>query len=435
MHSRILRSANFKLALLYAAVFSISALVLVTFIFLSVRDELMKQAQARVEGEIAQLLGDYRDDGIDELRHDIRERIETDPANRLYYSILTADGRVLFDRIESTRARGWHRRISLSGHELLIDGVPLNDGSTLLVAADLSIIHEIEEAIRGRLAVMLLFVIVVAAMGGWLLSRRFLSRVDRLSKTAEQIGAGQLSARIATSGSGDDFDQLASTINRMLGRIEQLVGEVKHVSTDIAHDLRTPLGHVRQKLERMQQHGGSPDAIGEVIAMLDATLETFAALLRIAEIESGSRRSGFAPVDLSAMLNELAELYQPVAEEAGMRIRTTIAPDVTIEGDKALLMQCFVNLIENAMHHSQASELTVSLAGRAVMIADNGQGVGGATQEQLLQPFYRADPSRSGPGSGLGLPLVHAIVRLHGAALKLDDNCPGLRISISFPAS
>lgn len=432
MHSRILRSANFKLALLYAGVFSVSALVLVTFIFLSVRDELMMQARQRVEGEIAQLLVDYEEDGIDELRHDIQERIESDPANRLYYSILMPDGQLLFDRIDNTRERGWHRRISLSGQDLLIDSIALEDGYALMVAADLSIIHEIEEAIRGRLLVMLLFVMAVGAIGGWLLSRRFLARVDRLSRTAEQIGAGQLSARIPTSGSGDDFDQLAGTINRMLGRIEQLVGEVKHVSTDIAHDLRTPLGHVRQKLEEMQTHGSDPEKIGEVIAMLDATLETFAALLRIAEIESGSRRSGFAPVNLSAMLEELVELYQPVAEGVGMRMIPQIDAAVTIEGDKALLMQCFVNLIENAMHHSQASELQVSLKGRSVVVADNGQGVGGVTQEQLLQPFYRADPSRMGPGSGLGLPLVHAIARLHEAELTLTDNAPGLRIELRF---
>lgn len=432
MQHRILRSANFKLPLLYAAVFSISALVLVTFIFLNVRDDLVRQAQSRIEGEIAQLLVDYREDGMDELRHDIRERVDANAANRLYYSIIAPNGRVVFDRIQTTRERGWHRRISLSGHDMLVDSVALDDGYTLVVAADLTIIHEIEDAIRGQLLLMVAFVIVVATIGGVLLSRRFLSRVDRLGRTAEQIGAGQLSARIQVSGSGDDFDHLAVTINRMLGRIEQLMGEVKHVSTDIAHDLRTPLGHLRQKLESLQKKTGDEE-IGEAIAMLDATLETFAALLRIAEIESGSRRAGFAPVDLSLLLQELVELYQPVAEETGLAIVPSIEPQVSIVGDKALLTQAFVNLIENAMHHSRASTLQVSLHGREVVVADNGQGPGGATQEQLLQPFYRADPSRTGPGSGLGLPLVHAISRLHNAVLILADNQPGLRISITFP--
>lgn len=433
MNNRLLRSANFKLALLYAAVFSISALVLVTFIFLSVREYLVLQAHERIEGEIAQLLGDYRDDGMDELRHDIRERIEANPTNRLLYSIIAPTGRVVFDRIESTRERGWHRRISLSGQEMLLDSVVLEGGFVLVVGADLTIIHEIEDAIRGRLIFMMLFVMGVAAVGGLLLSRRFLARVDRLSRTAEQIGAGQLSARIPVSGSGDDFDQLAVTINRMLERIEQLMGEVKHVSTDIAHDLRTPLGHVRQKLEEMQKSGGTPEAVGETIAMLDATLETFAALLRIAEIESGSRRAGFAPVNLSEMLSELVELYAPVAEEADLQIVPQIESGVFIDGDKALLTQAFVNLIENAMHHSKASVLSVALKGRQVTVVDNGQGPGGASQEQLLQPFYRADPSRTGPGSGLGLPLVHAITRLHEAELILADNNPGLLISIRFP--
>lgn len=434
MQRRIFSSANFKLPLLYAAVFSVSALVLVTFIFLNIRDDLVRQAQDRIAGEIHQLLVDYREDGMEELRHDIRERVEANPVNRLYYSIIAPDGRVVFDRIETTREHGWHRRISLSGHELLIDSVALDEGYMLVVAADLSIIHEIEDAIRGQLLLMLAFVIAVAAIGGVVLSRRFLSRVDRLGRTAEKIGAGQLSARMPVSGSGDDFDHLAETINRMLGRIEQLMGEVKHVSTDIAHDLRTPLGHLRQKLEYLQKKTGD-DEIGEAIVMLDATLETFAALLRIAEIESGSRRAGFASVDLSAILQELVDLYQPVAEESGLRIVPDIAPRVVIEGDKTLLTQAFVNLIENAMHHSKATELRVTLKDREVTMADNGQGPGGATQEQLLQPFYRADPSRTGPGSGLGLPLVNAIARLHAAALLLADNRPGLRIVLGFKAA
>lgn len=429
--SRILRSVNFKLALLYAAVFSFSALVLVTFIFITTRDYLVQQAHDRVDGEIQQLLVDYRDDGMDELRHDIRERIESNPANRLYYSIIAPDGRLVFDRIDTDTKRGWRRRISLSGNELLIDSVALEDGYTLMVAADLAIIHEIENAVRGRLLVMMLFVLAVGAVGGWLVSRRFLKRVDRLSRTAERIGGGDLAARIPLSGSGDDFDQLATTINRMLGRIELLMQEVKHVSTDIAHDLRTPLGHLRQKLEKLQAKSADAEEIGEAIAMLDLALETFAALLRIAEVESGSRKAGFAPVDLSALLTHLAELYQPVAEEAAMRIDATIAPDVQIVGDKALLTQCFVNLIENALHHSGGTLLQVMVEGKTVTIADNGQGVS-VTQEQLLQPFYRADSSRQTPGVGLGLPLVKAIAGLHDATLVCSDNQPGLRVTLNF---
>lgn len=431
MANRILNSANFKLALLYAAVFSFSALVLVTFIFINTRDYLVQQAHERIDGEIQQLLVDYRQDGLDELRHDIRERIDTNPANRLYYSIIAPDGRIVFDKIDTNTKRGWHRRISLSGNELLIDSVALDDGYTFMVAADLSIIHQIENAVRGRLLVMLMFVLAVGAVGGWLVSRRFLKRVDRLSRTAERIGAGDLAARIPLSGSGDDFDHLARTINRMLERIEQLMEEVKHVSTGIAHDLRTPLGHLRQKLEALQKKSDDAEEIGEAIAMLDLALETFAALLRIAEIESGSRRAGFAPVDLSALLTHLAELYQPVAEEANIHIDMAIAPAVEIVGDKALLTQCFVNLIENALHHSGASVLRIALEGRTVTVADNGRGVN-VTQEQLLQPFYRADSSRQTPGVGLGLPLVKAIAGLHGAVLTCSDNQPGLRITLGF---
>lgn len=433
MPNRILRSAHFKLTLLYAAVFSISVLVLVTFIFLNVRGYLESQARNHIAFEVAQLMGDYGDDGMDELRHDIHERIEASPTNRLLYAVRSADGRFIFDRMEADH-EGWQRFTNADGHDVLVHATPLDGGYTLLVGADLGLMQEIENAIRNRLFLMLLFVLAVAGAGGWWVSRRFLARVDRLGRTAEQIGSGNLSARIALAGSGDDFDQLAITINRMLERIEQLMGEVKHVSTSIAHDLRTPLGHLRQKLETLQAKSEKAGEIGEAITMLDRALDTFGAILRIAEIESRARRAGFSPVDLSALLNHLADLYQPVAEEAGMRIDRQIASGIVIQGDRALLTQCFVNLIENALHHSKATMLTIGLGGALATIADNGQGVGEVTQEQLLQPFYRADNSRQSPGNGLGLSLVKAIAGLHDAQLTLADIRPGLQVSLRFPA-
>lgn len=436
MPNRILRSANFKLAMLYAAVFSISALVLVSFIFLSVRDYLEQQARSHIEFEVAQLMGDYKDDGIDELRHDIHERIEASPANRLRYTVRRPDGRLIFDGL-AVQGKGWQRFFD-NGKETLVHATALAEGYTLIVGADLGLIQDIENAIRNRLFMLLLFVLVVASSGGLLVSRRFLARVDHLGKTAEQIGAGQLSARIPLNGTDDDFDQLGGTINRMLDRIEQLMGEVKHVSTAIAHDLRTPLGHLRQKLERIEQSSVDKKEIREALGILDGALETFNGLLRIAEIESGSRRAGFIHVDLSMLLNRLADAYSPMVEEQGMQLKTSIAPAISIEGDDVLLTQSFSNLIENAIRHSGGKNITMALERNAAdciaSVSDDGVGVPVSQHVSLLQPFYRGDASRSTQGNGLGLSLVRAIASLHHAQLTLANTSPGLLISLRFNA-
>lgn len=441
MLTRVLRSANFKLALLYAAVFSVSVLVLVTVIFLSVREDIEMQARTHIESEIAQLMGDYADDGMDELRHDIRERIDTGGSRRLRYSIVAPDGKSIFDALDAPAGRkGWHRKLSLSGDDLLIDSVPLEDGYTLLVAADLSIIHDIEDAIRGQLFALLLFIAAAAAMGGLVLSRRFLARIDRISRTTEQVGAGNLSARLPMAGTGDDFDQLSATINRMLERIEQLVGEVQHVANGIAHDLRTPLGHLRQTLEQIRSEAENPRQqakMDEALEQLDGALATFSALLRIAEIESGSRKAGFARFDLSALMQQMVELYQPVAEEAGITLSAALKPNLCIEGDAALMRQYFSNLIENALRHSGGTQLQLGLKAEGSQIIaevrDNGVGIAQTDHVVLVQPFFRADASRSTPGNGLGLPLAKAISRLHEAELHFADAGPGLVVQLVFP--
>jgi len=439
MLSRVLRHANFKLALLYAAVFCVSVLVLVTVIFLSVREDIERQARTHIEEELAQLMVDYREDGLRELQHDIRERIENGGVNRLRYALIGPDGTRRFDAIDAPSRRGWYRRFSLSGDDLLIDSIPLDGGYSLLVAADLGIIHDMEDAIRGQLFLLVLFIVLAAGLGGVLVSQRFLGRIDRISRATEQVGAGNLSARLPIAGTGDDFDQLSTTINRMLERIELLVGEIRHVATGIAHDLRTPLGHLRQKLESIRTHTNDEaqrNRVDDALDQLDGALATFSALLRIAEVESGSRRAGFAPCNLSAQLAQLAELYQPVAEEQGIALTTHLKTNVWIEGDAALITQCFANLIENALRHSGGTllQLRLSTEGKRVLaeLRDNGCGIASTDPVVLVQPFFRADASRSTPGNGLGLSLVRAIANLHDAPLHFVDASPGLAVQLIF---
>jgi signal transduction histidine kinase len=439
MPARLLRTANFKLALLYAVVFSISVFLLGIIVFFSGRNSLEEQLRTRIEAEAAQLLAGYRGDGLEELQHDIKERIEANPAHRLRYSLQSPNGRVVFDRIVFPYSPGWHRMTTPKGDDLLLLTTVLDGGYLMAVAADMDGVTAIERTVRNTFLLAFVFALFLSITGGVVVSRRFLARVDRLTRAAESIGRGNLSERVPVSGAGDDFDQLAMIINRMLGRIERLVEDVRQVSTSIAHDLRTPLGKLRQKLEALQELQASSTSQAlceEALSMLDETLETFSALLRIAEMESGSFSAAFTPVDLSALLPHLVELYRPVAEEQSQELTAEIAPFLRVKGDKSLLTQLFANLIENALRHTGAGTHihVTARQEKSVIVAqvcDDGPGIPTSERELITKPFYRLDRSRHTRGSGLGLSLAAAIAALHEASLRLEDNAPGLRISVS----
>lgn len=421
---RLAHTANFKLAMLYAAIFFASVSVLGVVLYIDVQQSLENQMKDRIQSEMEQLLGDYRDDGMNELRHDVRERIEASPSSRLRYYIQNADGRIIFDKLHAIpREKGWHQIAHLI---LLVE--PLHDGYVLAIGGELTAIHDMQDVMLHGLLMAFLFTVVLAIIGGLIVSRRFLKRVDRLGRTAEMIGAGDLSQRIALTGAGDDFDQLAMTINRMLERIEQLMGEIQHVTTNIAHDLRTPLTRLRNTLETQQEK--NPE-IADAITLLDESLNTFSALLRIAEVESGARRDGFAQVDMSALMRQLAETYAVVAEEKGITLHRYIAAGVQLQGDKHLLAQMFSNLIENAIKHG-GREITVSLQMNGASVRDNGAGIPETERTNILKPFYRLDKSRTTRGNGLGLSLVAAIAALHGMKLTLADAKPGLGVELAF---
>lgn len=426
---RLLRTANFRLALSYALMFGASVVVLGAIAYFDVRRSLEDQLRLHVSSEVEQLLHDYREDGLDELRHDIRERIENNDGQRLRYSVANADGKSIFDALPHTSQQGWHRITEQKRH-LLAFTQPLDRGYRFTVAADMEQIRAVERAMLHACLLIVLGSLAFGVTGGLIMSNRFLTRVDALSRTAESIGRGDLSQRIATDGSGDDFDQLATTINRMLERIEVLMNEVRHVSTSIAHDMRTPLTRLRYKLERL----GDSGEVAEALALLDETLATFSALLQLAELESGARRQHFTRVDLSQVLEQLAEAYEPTIEGSFTR---RIAPHIHIHGDANLLRQLFANLIENAMRHGGAPlDLCLELRreGNAaiVRVADHGPGIPPERHAEVLRPFQRLDTSRTTRGNGLGLSLVTAILRLHESELYLSDNQPGLALDIQF---
>ena len=250
---------------------------------------------------------------------------------------------------------------------------------------------------------------------------------------------GDLSARIPVRGTQDEIDQLIASLNAMLGRIQQLMDGLRQVSSDIAHDLRTPLGRLRQHLEDARERAKTTAeydaATDAAIEEADGLLETFSALLRIAQVEAGAQKSAFADIDLSALARSIGEAYQPAAEDSGHTLDIRIDDGVHFTGDRQLLAQMISNLVENALHHTPSGS-TVALAvrktapGFAIEVADNGPGIPEDERGKVFDRFYRLDRSRSTAGSGLGLALVKAIAGLHGLTIELVDRKPGLGVVV-----
>jgi len=346
-----------------------------------------------------------------------------------------------------------HRRLP-SGFSTLDteDGIPgLTDGRALVReignGMTLTVIAETEpvdnyNAERLRIYVTgfgaIILLVVVALM---LLMRTISRRITALNMTAEAIIDGDLRSRVPTSGVRSEFDEQARIFNRMLDRIGELMAEIGNISNDIAHDLRTPLARLRNQLTQIERQASTPELRAEAAAAIaqgDQLLEMFAAVLRIAEIDAGDRRAGFAPLDLAALAEETGGILQPVAEESDHQIDLTICEAAPVTGDRQLLTQAIHNLIENALRHTPpgthiALSVTVSGDQALLAVADNGPGIPEDQRERALRRFGRVDKSRTRPGHGLGLPLVDAIARLHRGTLALGDAGPGLVVTMTLP--
>jgi signal transduction histidine kinase len=418
--------------------------------FWSTRSALEQQLTRRIEAETMLLEQEFRSNGIDGLIATVRQR--TSVNGTLDYFVVDAAGKRLAGDLPIASDRlGWVEtdsgqdaggRPNSDNETVRALVTELDGGFRLGVGEDLEQVGEMEETFLGILGSALGIVLVLGIGGGLLLSAAFLRRVDMITRTADAIIEGDLSRRIERTGSGDDFDHLSATLNAMLDRIAGLMENLRQVSNDIAHDLRTPLSRLRQDLEEAQKRDLTVSDFKRVIdgavAEADVLLETFSALLRIAQIEAGTRRSAFRPVDLSDVARTVAEAYAPAVEESGRTLRAEIADGVQINGDRGLLSQLFVNLVENALHHTPpgttiALRLSHQPAGALAEVADTGSGIPAEERFKVFRRFYRLERSRTTPGSGLGLSTVAAIVELHHAAIELLDNEPGLRVMIRFP--
>jgi len=448
---RVLRTTSFRLTLLYAGLFCASVLLLFGAMFWFGTGYVAGQIDKTVSNEIAEINLNAAGRGFEGLRSVVASYSQHAPPG-VYYLLLDASGRTRAGNIPTLDpilgVRNWPSRkngghFPRARHGVRGLGVRAASDSYLFVGLDSFELGEMREMVARAFIWGLLGTILLALGGGMLMSLGLLRHVETISQTSRDIIAGDLSRRIPVRGSNDEFDHLGASLNAMLDRIEGLMDGLRQVSSDIAHDLRTPLTRLRQRLELARRRGHSVaelhGALDGSINDVDAILDTFAALLRIAQIEAHTKAAGFTSLDLSKMLGDMAETYQSVAEESGYVLTGEIAPRLFIVGDRELLPQLFSNLIENALRHSpKGSRIDVQAnvvpEGAEVLIADNGPGIPLDMREKVFQRFFRLERSRTTEGTGLGLSLAGAISAQHGARIELSDNHPGLRVRLIFPA-
>jgi signal transduction histidine kinase len=321
----------------------------------------------------------------------------------------------------------------------------LPGGYHLLVGRDLALFLPLERRFAWGLAAAIGFLLVIGVTGAILMRRELLTRVQGIDVTVSAIMQGDLRHRLAVRKSGDELDTLSQTLNGMLDHIEYLIRGISNVSNSIAHDLRTPLAELRSRLEELAlTRPPTAETFTEIdaaVADVDRVMRIFNALLRLAEIDSGARRSGFVRVDAAAVAAEVVEFYEPAAEQKGVLFSFEAADDAAVAGDPVLLAQALSNLIDNSLKSvSERGAISVRVGKRPdgaveIAVADDGPGIAEADRSKATERFFRGDSSRGTPGVGLGLSIVEAVAKLHGGALQLLDNHPGLLAQMVLPVS
>jgi signal transduction histidine kinase len=446
----LLRSTAVRLALGYAALFVVSSLLLVGFLWWRTALYLDREIDAVIIADGQAIADRLRDFGLPGAVETINERVaQTGDEHAIYLlvdpTLVPVAGNLQAWPLAVGSSPGWYqidlaRNGRLYATRALVVGLP--GGYHLLVGRDVQDRVEVRALIVAGLGWSSLAALGLAVLGGFLIRRAVLRRVETINRTASAIVQGDFSRRVPTRGSSDEFDQLVRTINAMLEQIERLVEGVRNASNVVAHDLRTPLAELRARLEALirarPSAGTTYDEIHNAVADIDRIIKIFNALLRLAEIDSGVRRSGFRSVDLSEMTNEVAELYGPLAEEKGLALKVDVPPGITVRGDPELLAQAVGNLVDNAIKYAprQGNVLLHVAPGREdqvlIEVADNGPGIPQPERSRVTERFYREHRDAGTEGVGLGLSIVEAVARLHGGALSFSDNGPGLVVSLTL---
>ena len=407
---------------------------------------LIARIDSSLSDEVHTLSAEYASGGDRELGEAIVDRQATWSMTRMLYGVYASDGRRIMGSFSaSMQPPGFstaafydpHDRRHESARVLSVD---LKAGKRLVVAADLDSIEPIETTVLTVLAFALAGVFILGALGAMILGSYLRLRLNSINLSAQAIIGGDISKRMPVGARGDEFDQLGTTLNRMLDRIEGLLDNLRQVSSDIAHDLRTPLSRLRARLEQGLStcERSRTVLVEEAIERVDDVLSLFAAILRIAEVESGETKRLFKLVDLSALVAQLSESYTLSFEDQDRTLLSSIEPEMTVNGDRELIAQAVINLLENAQRHTSPGaivRITLVRAGpfACIAVVDNGAGVPTSQLHRITQRFARLETDRKTPGHGLGLSLVTAVAALHGGRLVLRNVEPGLSAVFEIP--
>jgi signal transduction histidine kinase len=441
------RSAPLRIAATYTVIFALSFLLVLAVIYWAASRDVEEQIRLTIEQDVRELRNVYELQGIPGVVEDIGVLASSVEASRSFYLLQDQGGKVVVGTGGAeamTPFEGWQEkpflRASKRPDHFILFGARLG-GFFLVVGRRAHPVWEVQEAILKSFGWALGVMVPLALLGGLVMGQRSFRRVETIGSAMRQIAEGDLSRRVPVTGTGDEIDRLARDINRVLQEIERLMDQLKQVTNDIAHDLRTPLGRLRQGLEHAVDKEmtvpGYRAGVEKAIAEIDGILSTFNAILHIAQIEAGKRRARFAEVSLSELGQSVLDIYGSVAEDRLHELEGVVEKDVVLRGDRDLLMQLLVNLVENAICHTPpGTRIGLTIAREAdhptILVTDNGLGIPLEERERVFRRFYRLDRSRATPGSGLGLALVEAIANLHGATVELADNAPGLRVILRF---
>jgi signal transduction histidine kinase len=446
-----LHSAGVRFAAIYALLLAISAAALALFLWWATAGLLDRQTEAAIQADVQSLSERFAAGRLPALALTIEDRLTQNVEDDAIYLLVDQAGRRIAGNLEH-----WPQSVEESGalYELpveragvrslaLVESYPLPGGLRLLIGRDIQVRAHLRSLLTDALLWALLVVLAMASFGALVVRSLFRRTLANVSATAAAIAAGDFTQRVRLTGRGDEFDQLAETINDMLDRMARLMEGVREVSNAIAHDLRTPITRARARLEDAAAHAGSVTelrgAIERATADLDGIVAVFQALLRIAEIEAGSRRSAFARFDVAPLLADVAEFYGPVAEEKGIALSVDAPTRLPIHGDRELIQQAVANLVDNAVKFSRPGDAVrisaaVSPDGVEISVADQGPGIPEADLVRVTERFFRGEIARNTPGSGLGLALVQAVALLHGGSLRMADAGPGLAAIIVLPS-
>lgn len=444
----VARSFVFRLTIVFGAIMTISIAFLLALLYTVTVGALSQQLDRDIGAEFDSLASEASMGGPESIAAEVAERTVALSRTQFVYALFDKGGhRVAGSTLHAPPKNGWTiLDISPDSHGTPGDAIRLRtarlvNGMTLVVGGANDRVQALRRFFLTTLPASIGVALLLAFGAAMMMSLRFWHRIERVTNVCREIMSGKLTIRAPVGSAGDEVDEIATSMNAMLDRIDTLMQTMRQVTNDVAHDLRTPLARLRQGLERAtlcaQTTLDYETAVRAAIQEADGLLDTFSALLAIAETEAGAARAAFVAVDLAQIVESVAEAYDADAEARGQRIEVSVEPDIVVNGNANLLTQMTANLVENALRHcppgTDISLSTTKRDGRPVLIVtDNGPGIPEEDRARVLGRFVRLERSRTTPGSGLGLSLAAAVAELHGATLYLNDNRPGLRCELKF---